>query len=63
MPGEADTERRVGILKQALKNPDYGLLVAELGEEIVGFIDQWVIRDFTTVKAQLHTKPLRRFST
>jgi len=46
MPGEADTERRVGILKQVLKNSDYELLLAELEGEIVGFIDQWFIHDF-----------------
>ena len=34
-------------MKQALRNPNYELLVAELEEEIVGFIDQWIIHDFT----------------
>ncbi len=47
MPREADKEKRVTILKQALRNPDYEMLVAELEGEIVGFIDQWVIHDFT----------------
>jgi len=47
MPREADKEKRVIILKQALRNPDYEMLVAELEGEIVGFIDQWVVHDFT----------------
>ena len=47
MPGEADTERRVDVLKRALKSPDYELLVGELEGEVVGFIDQWYIHDFT----------------
>ena len=47
MPREADNEKRVNVLNQALRNPDYELLVAELEGEIVGFIDQWVIHDFT----------------
>ena len=38
MPREADNEKRVNVLKQALRNPDYELLVAELEGEIVGFI-------------------------
>ena len=47
MPREADNEKRVTVLKQALRNPNYELLVAELEGEIVGFIDQWIIHDFT----------------
>ena len=47
MPREADNEERATVLKQALRNPDYELLVAELEGEIVGFIDQWVLHDFT----------------
>lgn len=46
MPGEVNDKKRVDVLKQALRNPDYELLVAELGEEIVGFIDHWIIYDF-----------------
>jgi len=46
MSGEADNEKRVDVLKQVLRNPNYELLVAELGEEIVGFIDHWIIYDF-----------------
>ena len=47
MPREADNKKRVNVLKQALRNPDYEVLVADLEGEIVGFIDQWVIHDFT----------------
>ncbi len=46
MPEEATREKRIEILRQALENPDYELLVAELDEGIVGFIDQWIIHDF-----------------
>jgi ribosomal-protein-alanine N-acetyltransferase len=46
-PGEMDNKKRVDVLKQALRNPNYELLVAELEGEIVGFIDQWIIHDFT----------------
>ena len=47
IPREVDKEKRVNVLKQALRNQNYKLLVAELEGEIVGFIDQWVIHDFT----------------
>ena len=47
IPGETDNRKRIAVLKQALRNPNYELLVAELEEEIVGFIDQWIIHDFT----------------
>ena len=47
IPGEADDKKRIVVLNQALKNPNYELLVAELEGEIVGFIDQWIIHDFT----------------
>ena len=47
IPGEADAKKRIVVLNQALKNPNYELLVAELEGEIVGFIDQWIIQDFT----------------
>ena len=47
MPGEADNGKRINVLKQALRNSNYELLVAELEGEVVGFIDQWVIHDFT----------------
>jgi ribosomal protein S18 acetylase RimI-like enzyme len=47
MPKEADNIKRVNVLKQTLRNPDYKVLVAELDGEIVGFIDQWVLQDFT----------------
>ncbi|MFQ5758141.1 MAG: GNAT family N-acetyltransferase [Candidatus Bathyarchaeia archaeon] len=46
MPEEATGEKRLEILRKALKNPDYELLVAEVEGEIAGFIDQWVIHDF-----------------
>jgi ribosomal-protein-alanine N-acetyltransferase len=46
MPEEAPRERRIEILGNALKNPDYELLVAEVEGEIVGFVDQWIIHDF-----------------
>jgi len=46
MPGEADTERRVDILKYSLGNPDYELFVAETEGRIAGFIDQWFMQDF-----------------
>ena len=47
IPGETDNRKRIAVLKQALRNPNYELLVAELEEEIVGFIDQWIMHDFT----------------
>jgi len=47
IPREACDKKRLEVLKRALKNPDYELLVAELEEGIVGFIDQWIIHDFT----------------
>jgi len=46
IPGEAENYKRIEVLKQALRNPNYELLVAELEGEVVGFIDQWVIHDF-----------------
>ena len=46
MPEETTREKRADALKQALKNSNYELLVAELNGEIVGFIDQWIIHDF-----------------
>lgn len=46
MPEEATREKRMEILRKALKDPDYELLVAEVDGEIAGFIDQWVIQDF-----------------
>jgi len=47
IPREADSKKRLDVLKRALRNPNYELLVAELEGEIVGFIDQWIIHDFT----------------
>jgi len=47
IPGEADNGKRIDVLKQALRDPNYELLDAELEGEVVGFIDQWVIHDFT----------------
>ena len=47
IPAETDDEKRIEVLKRALTNPDYELLVAEIEERIVGFIDQWIIYDFT----------------
>ncbi|UCC33454.1 MAG: GNAT family N-acetyltransferase [Candidatus Bathyarchaeota archaeon] len=46
MPQEAVREKRADALRQALKNPAYELLVAEIKEEPAGFIDQWIISDF-----------------
>lgn len=46
MPEEAIGEKRIDILRKALKNPDYEVLVAEVEGEIAGFVDQWVIHDF-----------------
>ena len=46
MPEEAAREKRMEILREALKNPSYELLVAEVEGETVGFIDYWVIHDF-----------------
>ena len=43
---EASREKRMKILRKALRNPDYELVVTELDGEIVGFIDQWIIHDF-----------------
>ena len=47
IPGEADNGRRIEVLKRALRDPNYELLVADLEGEVVGFIDQWFIHDFT----------------
>ena len=46
MPREATVEKRVNTLMQALKDPDYQLLLAEMDGEMVGFADQWIIHDF-----------------
>jgi ribosomal protein S18 acetylase RimI-like enzyme len=46
IPGEADNGKRIDVLTQALRNPNYELLVAESEGEVIGFIDQWVIHDF-----------------
>ena len=46
MPKGATREKRIELLRQALKNTDYELLVAELDGEIAGFIDQWIVHDF-----------------
>lgn len=46
MPQEGTRQKRTEILRNALKNPDYELLVAELDGEIAGFIDQCIIHDF-----------------
>jgi len=46
MPEEASEEKRVKMLKQALMNPSYGLLVADLKGEIIGFTDYWLTCDF-----------------
>lgn len=47
IPGEVDSRKRMQMLKKALRNPDYELLVAEIEGETVGFIDRWIIYDFT----------------
>jgi aminoglycoside 3-N-acetyltransferase I len=47
IPEEADNGKRIEVLKQALRDPNYELLVADLEGEVIGFIDQWVIHDFT----------------
>ena len=47
MPQEADITKRAEVLKEILKEPDYEVLVAELGETIIGFLDQWIVKDFT----------------
>ena len=46
IPGEADSRKRMEILKESLRNPDYKLFIAEMEEENVGFVDQWIIHDF-----------------
>jgi len=43
---EATREKRMKILRKALRNTDYELMVAELDGQAVGFIDQWIIHDF-----------------
>ena len=43
---EVTREKRMAILRKALRNPDYELVVAELDGDIVGFIDQWIVHDF-----------------
>lgn len=46
MPKMASARKRADVLKQALRDPNYELLVAELDKEIIGFIDRWDISDF-----------------
>jgi len=46
MPEETTVEKRVNTLMQALKNPNYQLLLAEMDGEVVGFVDQWILHDF-----------------
>lgn len=46
MPGEATSEKRIAMLSRSLENLSYELLVAEIDGKLVGFIDQWIIRDF-----------------
>ena len=46
MPGEAGAEERIDVLKESLENRDYELLVVELEGRTVGFVDQWIVRDF-----------------
>jgi len=43
---ETTREKRMEILRKALRNPDYELVVAELNGETVGFVDQWIVHDF-----------------
>ena len=45
MPKMASTRKRMSMLRRAMGNPDYELLVAEFNGEIVGFIDRWDIYD------------------
>ena len=42
----ATREERMEILRKALRNLDYELMVAELDGQTVGFIDQWIMHDF-----------------
>ena len=46
VPGEAEGETRLGVLRQSLMHPNYALLVADTDGKIIGFIDHWVINDF-----------------
>jgi len=46
LPGEAEAETRLGVLRQSLIDPNYALLVADADGRIIGFIDHWVINDF-----------------
>ena len=46
IPDEADAERRSSVLRQALKELDYELLVADADGKTIGFIDRWIINDF-----------------
>lgn len=43
---EVTREKRMEILQEALRDPDYELVIAELNRETVGFVDQWIIHDF-----------------
>jgi ribosomal protein S18 acetylase RimI-like enzyme len=45
MPKMASARERTIMLRRAMRNPDYELLVAEFNREIVGFIDRWDIYD------------------
>ena len=53
MRGAATDEERLSILKSSLRDPDYELWIAEIGGNIVGFIDLWTIRDFSMVERSL----------
>ncbi|MEM3580908.1 MAG: GNAT family N-acetyltransferase [Candidatus Bathyarchaeia archaeon] len=46
MRGAATAKKRLSILKSSLKDPDYELWLAEIDDEVVGFIDLWTINDF-----------------
>ena len=62
MPREVDKEKRVNVLKQALRNLNYELLVAELEEKSLGSSISGL---YTTLHMEqntaIYTQSLRKF--
>ena len=46
MPDEASHARRTSVLGRSLRDPDYGVLVALVSAQVIGFVDLWTLSDF-----------------